>query len=207
MVTARANEELTDGAREAPPAAPSPAPPPIAERRPRKGLVLVVLVVAGLAFAGLVLSGNATFKLTVWTNMLDTDELKTRLTQGISDLGAPVDGVTCPERELRQGDIFECSARVDGQDLLIEVVQRDGEGNVDLRQLQALLQVSTLESVGANLLGRDLGTAVRLDCGTAEWLVREPGDTVECDGVTANGDRGPVVVTVQDEEGNVRFDT
>lgn len=192
---------------EGPPIPPADGPSPIATgRRPRKRLVLVVVALVGLVVAGLALSGGASFKLSIGTEMLDTEQAEATISQELTEAGVPVDDVTCPEREIEQGDVFECTAQIDGQELRIEVTQRDAEGTVDFRPLQALIDVRQVEEAGAELLGADLGTSLRLDCGTAVALVKDPGDTFECAATTGDGERGTVVVTVEDVDGNVSFE-
>lgn len=192
---------------EGPPIPPADGPSPIATgRRPRKRLVLVIVALVGLALTGLALSGGASFKLSIGTEMLDIEQGEAMIEQELTDAGVPVEGVTCPEREIAQGDVFECTAQIDGQQLRIEVTQRDAEGTVDFRPLQALLDAREIEKAGAELLGADSGTSLRLDCGTAVVLVKDPGATFECPATTSDGERGTVVVTVEDVDGNVSFE-
>lgn len=205
-------ETPPNGVPEGPPT-PSPdgspmdAPPPMGTgRRPRKRVVVVLVAVVGLAVAGLALAGGASFRVTLGAETIDSQRLATMSEQDLTEQGVPVEDVTCPEREIRQGDVFHCTARIDGQELQIEATQRDAEGTVDLQQLQAVLNMEMAERVGADVLGREIGTSLRLDCGTGAWLVKSPGDTFECAATTSDGERGTVVVTVEDVEGNVRFD-
>lgn len=190
---------------EEPPAPPAPTQSPIAARRPRTRLVLILLAVVGVAFAAVVLTGNGSFKLSFGAETLDAAELEATVAQELNDQGAPVEQVTCPERELREGDVFQCTAKLDGQELRIEMTQRDAEGNVDYGVLEALLETERVETVGADLIGQQAGTSLELDCGTNVWLVKRPGDTFECSATTSDGERLPVVVTVKDADGNVEF--
>ncbi|HEV2767056.1 MAG TPA: DUF4333 domain-containing protein [Acidimicrobiales bacterium] len=192
---------------EGPPIPPADGMSPIATgRRPRKRLVLVIVALVSLALAGLALRGGASFELSIGTDMLDIERGEAMIEQELTDAGVPVDGVTCPEREIQQGDVFECTAEVDGQELRIEVTQLDAEGTIDFRPLQALLDAREVEKAGAELLRGDSSTSLRLDCGTAVVLVKDPGDTFECPATTSDGERGTVVVTVEDVDGTVSFE-
>ena len=117
---------------------------------------------------------------------------------------SPVDEVSCPEREARQGDVFECTARVDGQTVRFRITQNDNRGNVDVQLAQALLDVKQAVSFIEQEVEKAKGVPVRADCGAQRYLVKDPGTTFDCR-MTGKSTRanGRVIVTVRDIEGNV----
>jgi hypothetical protein len=67
------------------------------------------------------------------TLTLNTENLQRLIQTGIQEQnpGVVVSSVTCPERPLQLGDVFNCTATTaDGQSLTVEVTQTDAAGNV-----------------------------------------------------------------------------
>ena len=82
------------------------------------------------SFAALALAACQT------TLSLDTDNLERVLPGSIAaqDPSLVVTAVSCPERPLQQGDIFDCTATTaDGRTLTISVTQTDAIGNINWR--------------------------------------------------------------------------
>ena len=139
------------------------------------------------------------------TKQLDTDKgedlIRTHL-QGKVD--GPVEEVSCAEREVKQGDVSECTARVDGQPLRLRITQDDDKGNVSIMPVQAILDVKQAVALIEQEVAKAKRVPVQADCGTQRYLVRDPGTTFDC-GVTAKTGRtsSRVIVTVKDVAGNV----
>lgn len=142
------------------------------------------------------------------TEKLDTAEgeekIKTHLESKIP--GSAVDGVSCPEREIKKGDVFECTAQVDGQPIRLQIIQDDDEGNITMKPVQAVLEVKRAVAYIEQEVGKAKRSAVTADCGTSRYLVKDPGTTFDCP-VTSKAGRalGRAVVTVKDVEGNVEL--
>jgi len=142
------------------------------------------------------------------TETLDTAEgeekIKTQLESNIP--GSTVDSVSCPEREINKGDVFECTARLDGQPLRIQIIQDDAEGNITMKPVQAILEVKRAVAYVEQEVGKAKRSAVTADCGTSRYLVKDPGTTFECPVTTKAGRAlGRAVVTVKDVEGTVEL--
>lgn len=158
------------------------------------------------AAVALVLLGACSASVSVGTGsgQLDTDKAE----ESISTLfeGVPVDSVTCPDRDLKEGDVFECTAEVDGQAARVEVTQKDDEGNVHLEKVDAILDMTkAVAFIEAQVL-ESTGSAVEADCGAQTYLVREPGSEVPCEITPAAG--GPssgVILGVKDAAGTVNL--
>jgi len=160
--------------------------------------------IAGAA-AALVLLGACSASVGMTEN-LDTDKgedyIKTFLAGKVA---APVGEVTCPERPLKQGDVFECTTQVDGQALRVQVTQDDDEGNVSVKLAQAVLDIQQAVPYVEQEVAKAKGTAMKADCGPQRYLVRDPGATFDCR-VTPKAGRaapGRVIVTVKDVAGTV----
>ena len=142
------------------------------------------------------------------TETLDTAEGKEKIKTGLESKipGSTVDGVSCPEREINKGDVFECTARVDGQPLRIQIIQDDDEGNVTMKPMQAILEVKQAVAYVEQEVGKAKRSAVTANCGTSRYLVKDPGTTFDCPVTTKAGRAvGRAVVTVKDVEGNVEL--
>jgi len=142
------------------------------------------------------------------TEKLDTakgeEKIRTHLESKMP--GSTVDGMSCPEREIKKGDVFECTARVDGQPIRLQIIQDDDEGNITMKPVQAVLEVKRAVAYVEQEVGKAKRSAVTADCGTSRYLVKDPGTTFECPVTTKAGRAlGRAVVTVKDVEGTVEL--
>ena len=140
----------------------------------------------------------------------ETKQLNTGKAEGVirsflqGKLGSPVDEVSCPPREAKQGDVFQCTARVEGQPVLLQVTQSDNEGNVDVVLVQAIIDLKQAVTLVEQQVGAAKGIPVQADCGNQRYLVKDPGSTFDCRATPKSGGASSrVVVTVKDVEGNV----
>jgi len=113
--------------------------------------------------------------------------------------------VSCPDRELKQGDVFECTAELgDGQSLRMQLTQDDDEGNVSVKQAQAIIDVEQAVALIEQEVQSSANVTVTADCGTTKFLIKDPGTTFDCQVTpTAGGPGGRAVVTVNDVDGAV----
>ena len=163
-----------------------------------------LLTGAAAAAALMVLGGcSASFGATKTVN---TDKAEEVIRTFLEDkVEGPVQEVSCPEREAKKGDVFECTARVDGQPVRLRITQNDNSGNVSIDMAQAILDVKQAVTFLEQEVGKAKGFPVKADCGTQRYLVRDPGTTFDCSMTTAKSGRpsGKVIVTVKDVAGNV----
>jgi len=116
----------------------------------------------------------------------------------------PVDDVNCgsPEPSLDPGNLFFCTAGVEGGRVRIEV-SIDADGIARYRRLNALVNLDRLELEITEDLSFDIGIAVTVDCGDGN-RVQELGSNFVCT-VSASGETRGVRVTVEDIDGLTRW--
>jgi hypothetical protein len=139
---------------------------------------------------------------------LDMAGAEAAIQTGLAEqLEMPIAFVSCPEeRELKSGDVFECTATAEtGGDLTIQVTQVDDAGNIEweLTNGDEVLLLSLLEESIVAGLADQLDVEATVDCG-GKMRVSVPGQTFECM-ATAGTSSSAVVVTINDKEGNVSW--
>lgn len=168
------------------------------------GRVTVRLAVRQVVVAfGLVFLGACSASVSIGTgDKLDTDKAEDSIRSMFGS--TPVESVTCPDRDVKQGDVFECTARVDGQTVRVKVTQDDDQGNVSLDRVDAILDLAQAVAFVEDQVQSSSGSAVKADCGAGRFLVKEPGSEVECEITPASGGAsGRAILTVDDVDGNV----
>jgi hypothetical protein len=140
------------------------------------------------------------------TKKLDTDKAEKFIKSGLDKkYGGAAGQVSCPDREVKNGDIFECTTSLDGQKLRIKVTQTSNKGTIDVDEAQVVFDVSKLEDGIGQSLGDQLKTTVKVDCGSGHFIVKDPKQTFECNVTDAAGKASKVEVTVKDLDGNIAF--
>lgn len=97
-------------------------------------------VVIGALLGGCTISG--------WTTkQIDEEKAQELIDQSLEEelSGIEVSSVKCPEREAKKGDVFTCTATIDGQSLEVEVTQTNDEGSVEMERTQAVLNIAKAE--------------------------------------------------------------
>jgi len=126
-------------------------------------------------------------------------ELKTQIEAVLSSElpNIPVKDVNCgnPDPSLDPGNLFFCTAGVDGGRVRIEV-SIDADGVARYRRINALVDLDRLELEIQEDLSFDIGIAVVVDCGEGH-RVQERGSNFVCT-VSASGETRGVRVTVED---------
>ncbi len=139
------------------------------------------------------------------TEELDTSKGEGQIKTYLQDNFGMSAEVSCPDREVKQGDVFECKADFsDGQSLRLKLTQDDDEGNVSFEQAQAIIDTDQAVTLIQTEVQKSANVAVTADCGTATYLIKDPGTTFDCQVTpTAGGPATTAVVTVKDLEGAV----
>lgn len=117
--------------------------------------------------------------------------------------GLTVGEVNCPDREIKEGDVFTCTGELNDQTLKFDVTQTDDEGTIEAEPTQAVLDISAAKALVEKSVGEQNQTTVTADCGSEDYVVRDVGSTLECQFADAGGNGGTIVLTVTDVEGNV----
>ncbi len=84
-----------------------------------------------LVLGAAVAAAAAGCSFSVGSSDLDTDSLQDEISSGIEEQTGVAVEVTCPDRPLEAGDVFDCTATADdGTEQAVTVTQEDAEGNV-----------------------------------------------------------------------------
>ena len=133
-------------------------------------------------------------------------ELKTQIEDVLSSElpNIAVKDVNCgnPDPSLDPGNVFFCTAGVDGGRVRIEV-KIDADGIARYARINALVDLDRLELEIAEDLSFGIGIDVTVDCGDGH-RVQEQGSNFVCT-VSASGETRGVRVTVEDVEANTTW--
>jgi len=132
---------------------------------------------------------------------LDTGKLEGVVKDEIAkDVGVTVQSVDCPsDVEAKKGASFQCTATgEDGTTAAIDVVQQDDKGNVGITA--PLVNVPQVEQA----LGGEIGGGAKLDC--PDLVLIEKGASFTCQAKDSSGAQANVVVTFEDDQGNVTYE-
>lgn len=137
---------------------------------------------------------------------LNTENAERLIQQQLgAQYGVPIDGVDCPARKAKKGDVFECQAMFDGQSLRLKVTQTNDDGYVEGEPVQAVIDTVKAADAFSSSIRDQTGLAVRVTCTDHKLLVADVGSTFDCGMTAADGSTRRVAVTVKDVEGNVTF--
>lgn len=154
-------------------------------------------------FAALVMAVTGCSSSTV----LNTDKAEEQIRQYVeSTYQTRAQEAACPERPVKRGDVFECTARFEDHVLRFRVTQDDDMGNVTIDPAQAVIPTQAAEEDLARVIREQLGATATVDCGSQRLVVKDPGATFDCQAADPKGATRRVVVTVKDAEGNVDYE-
>jgi flagellar basal body-associated protein FliL len=142
-------------------------------------LIAAVIVIGGLVVGAIFLFGSKT---------IDQADAQREVGQlGEQLLGVAPEDVSCPaDVEVKSGATFECTGKVDGQDVKFTVTQTDDNGNVQVTTDNKVVQVSDVEEnisqqVEAAADTTDMVNAdTSCDAGGRTVLVDPDGETLNC---------------------------
>jgi hypothetical protein len=109
---------------------------------------------------------------------------------------------TCPDdAEAGDGETFECTVDIEGQDLPV-LIEFTSDEDFTFEFDGTALEVGEIEE----LLKQDLATAdylgeevTELDCPGESFLVIATDETIECRGTTVSGSEGGVILGLDDD--------
>jgi len=148
--------------------------------------------------------------LAACTSMLDMEAVKAAISAGIAgQTGLEIATVTCPaDREIKTGDVFECTASPSvGGELVVQVTQDDDAGNItwSVTQTNGLLDLTKVVAAVHDGLMQQASVDAAVDCGVDKYRAAIPGDTFTCNASTTDGQQAVVDIEVVDAEGNVNW--
>ncbi|MFM7324702.1 MAG: DUF4333 domain-containing protein [Nodosilinea sp.] len=118
--------------------------------------------------------------------------------------------VQCPADLPRQaGGTFRCVGELDPEgSFTINVTQGDDPGQIswDVPNSSTLINLAKVETSIQQGLGKALGKAAVIDCGSATYRVNQPGDRFQCQivgGLTDGPDQLAAVLVTIDPKGNL----
>lgn len=175
----------------------------------RSASCLLITTVMSLAAVGAAPVGARAIEISFGNN-LDMGKLRTALETNAkqSYAGFPVGKAICPKsRKIKSGDTFACTIPVADGILTIDVVQKDGKGNVRFTARQAIIDLAKArEFIRKEVLAKTKVDPT-VDCGTGKVRVIEPKKVLACVAKAPNGDSLKVNLTVKDIDGNVTLST
>jgi len=185
------------------PAPPAPAPQPGGSSA---GKIIGIIVAAAVVLGGLAAGALFLFgKPLIDETKVQAEIVRiTRVASGIE----PTD-VRCPsDVPLQAGNVFTCTAQLDGQQVTYTVKQNDDQGNVHI-QSSGLVVVDKIEKTLAERVTENTGvTTVKAECANGKQVfVGGKGTTFPC--VVTNtddpSDTLDVTATVTSDDGTVDF--
>ncbi len=118
--------------------------------------------------------------------------------------------VQCPSDLPHQaGATFRCVGELDPEgSFTINVTQGDDQGQIswDVPNSSTLINLAKVETSIQQGLGKALGKAAVIDCGSATYRVNQPGDRFQCQivgGLTDGYDQLEAVLVTIDPKGNL----
>jgi hypothetical protein len=170
-------------------------------------LIAAVIVIGGLVVGAIFLFGSKT---------IDQADAQREVGQlGEQLLGVAPEDVSCPANvEVKSGGTFECSGKVDGQDVKFTVTQTDDNGNVEVTTDNKVVQVSDVEEnisqqVEAAADTTDMVNAdTSCDAGGRTVLVDPDGETLNCTVSNADDSSQSIGITASvDKDGSVTIES
>jgi hypothetical protein len=159
------------------------------------GIAVAAMVVAfaSPAFAASTIAANAS----VVTNTVKNAFL-------VQPSSPPASSVSCPSNQVKAFQRFRCTATVDGGRVPVAIQVLDTVPlTVNATPLKSVLSVNRSEGVLEGRYFERTGVAVSAVCpgGTKQFLVVNPGTTIQCKLVGTSGTVGTGTVTATDLKG------
>jgi hypothetical protein len=186
-----------------------PQPP---KKKKKTGLIVGSLIAAVIVIGGLVVGAIFLFG----SKTIDQADAQREVGQlGEQLLGAKPEGVSCPaDVEVKSGGTFECTAKVDGQDVKFTVTQTDDNGNVEVTTDNKVVQVSAVEQDISQQVEAAADTSemvnadTKCDTGGRTVLVDPDGETLTCTVSNADDPSQSIGITASvDKDGNATIES
>jgi hypothetical protein len=142
---------------------------------------------------------------------LDMNKVADIVNDGLEDqLKVDIASVACPtgERQIKQGDSFECNARTAaGSTVTVAVEQTDDRGTIQWEAVRSegLYDVRKIEATVVEGVRNHTGVATTVDCGEAPWREGKVGDTFQCSVALADGRNSTAVISLTSPAGDISW--
>ncbi len=119
-------------------------------------------------------------------------------------LGVKDAKVECPEKiEIKEGGTFQCKSVIDGIEVLSEIEQQDDKANVSYRLTKGVVLTGPLiYQLQAEFKAKSVVAEVTCEKGV---YLSKPNTGFTCTAQDTKGDKAKVLVTIQDEIGNLKW--
>ena len=144
------------------------------------------------------------------TRNLDSEKIENVIKNGFSEqTGITVNFVTCPENiEMKENSVFECEIQTDkGKLITAEVTQSDDRGNINWNASKELISTAAIEQEIQMGIRARLESEVTVNCGSDRFKIISPGQNFNCNTTDNNGNSNLVKVSVNDDRGNITWET
>lgn len=157
-------------------------------------LVGAVAVVGALALAGC-------------SKKLDNSSVENGVKDKLAAEGVTVNSVSCPkDRDVKQGDTFECTVNVDGgQALTVTLEQTDDKGTLSIDVGRQVVDGAAIASQLETQLATG-STTVTVTCPPAP-IVPGGNGSFECTAVSSDGSTSTLVLTAKDGQVDPNYTT
>lgn len=148
--------------------------------------------------------GACKFEASCGGSTVNTDNAEKLIAGTLKDQIGVDTKVSCPGSvKAKSGDTFECTAQVDGVDLVITVEQTSDTGDVSYRVSRGYLFSELLEQNVTEKLGSS-GILAKVDCGP-RFRLSKPGSSFTCTATDTTGQTGTIDVEVTSADGNISW--
>ena len=143
--------------------------------------------------------------LVACTSTIEGGDIEEQVAEDIQDEQGVAVEVVCPDDiEAKDGGEFTCTATdPDGNEIPIEVVQQDDEGNVNWTM--NVLNLPVIEESLAPDVTAQVNAEITIDC-PDQLVVAEAGNSIDCEATDDLGGEGIIRITATDSEGNVEWE-
>jgi hypothetical protein len=118
--------------------------------------------------------------------------------------GVQVQSIACPPTiQATAGSSFECQVSAENITFPIQVQVRSNQGDYRV-EAKGLLVLAQLEQQIQTTVKEKTGVGIKANCG-ARLRMTKAGETFQCQAISEQGQTKPVIVTVEDDKGSIRW--
>lgn len=128
---------------------------------------------------------------------LDPDAMQSTIATALKTRDVTLKSITCPAREVKAGDSFDCDGVTDGDEkVAFKVEQKDDQKNVSI----SYGHVSNEAHLGSEFAAK-FGKGAAIKC-PSKTVILKKGVTFSCD-ATFDNEPSKFEITVKDDKGNI----
>lgn len=134
------------------------------------------------------------------------DKLESQIKPLLEEKLGKTDSLDCPDKfEIKAGNTFNCKASIQNTPFKVKVVIKDNQGNLSWKATELLVLAKVEDSIVQAFKQR--GITAQADCGSSQkkYHTAIPQETFQCKASDGKGNTTAIKVTVQNEDGTVKF--